>query len=162
MKNNKNVNNNKNTKKQYTQKEKKPTMEIITFEKEFDDFGKGIKEMCEAHPYIRSIFEDAYYDTEDNPVPVENLNIDEVADLMFKEFDSNFPLINSNTERYSINMSANRCMLKTDKFIAFGYKFKYNNTGEVYDIVMTVTLFGKKKDNAGAFDKLEEMGWKQK
>lgn len=133
---------------------KKEKFQIKTYTKEFETFEEGIKELMDLNPDILSILGT---DVPESPA--------EAASRMFDCVASNFP--NPETGEnifWSINLSANRCVIKTNMFISFGWKLKYTKAAEgeekntLTDISMQISLL---KENKDLTDNLTELDWKE-
>lgn len=133
MKNNKKINKNQKPSKPY----KKP--EVKTYSKKMDSFVDAIEELRNTYPFFNDIL---------NFAEGEEITPKTASEKMLEEFDTNFPSVTDHRNQlYAINISSTRCILKTDKRVSFGWKFKYqyNNeteTCDIYDVTLTVTTFG--------------------
>ena len=134
----------------------KPRMIIKNYEKKFENFKEMVDNLKILHPEMNNIF--IYED-------YENVNPKEVAQDVLQYFANNMPDV---IERLNLpvymSISANNVSLKTTKFFAFKWQFKYDENGFIIDLTTTVTTFNKER-NPEALDAMNsaleypENGW---
>lgn len=138
--------------KNKTEKREKPV--ITTYEKYVTNFEEGINELAKLHPYIAEVmqFNEG-----------EEVNPYYASSCMFNAFNNNYPDIEfGKNALWALNISANRCILKTNHKITFGWRLKYKydrntRTSEIIDVCMVITAFGD--DVLTDQDKMTENGW---
>lgn len=120
----------------YEGKNKKTKKEIRTYKKTFQSFSDGVEELKK----ISTVAVDIIGNAKNTP--------EEVSMAMFNAIADNFPTISNNGNVFwSINISTNRCIIKTDKKLSFGWKMKYDydretRTNSIFDIEFIITDFG--------------------
>lgn len=126
-------------KKFNNQKQKHEKPEVKAYTKKVDTFKEAINELKSTYPLFNDIL---FFEEGEEITPL-------TASLkMMDTFNENFPSITDNVNHlFSINVSSTRCILKTDRRVSFGWKFKYHHdkeTGvnEIYDVELMVTTFG--------------------
>ena len=131
----------KGDKKPYTKKPRaKQQTSILTFEREFEDLRDLIIGFKALHPEIESnIF--PYNEDEIDP---KNM-IEDVLNYFTKNCIPD--IIQGSNLFCSINVSANRVTLKTNKFFTIGWNYKFDRNGFVTDIKATVTVFSREKNS---------------
>ena len=153
MKKNNNFNNNKPKARNKKPRTDKPV--VKSFKKVFDNFEDGIRELQVMYP----LFNEILHFSED-----EAITTDEASSRMLDAFCNNFPSVYSN-QFWSINVSSNRCTLKTNKRITFGWKFSYHKVVspeypdadvELKDIEFIINIFG---DNEILEDIIKDYQW---
>ena len=140
--------NNKNRKPR-TEKEK---IVITTYEKKFEDFFVMIDEMRALHPEIdENIF-----------AGQEVGSVTEALKLVTGYFNECVPdLSDKKNLNCSLTVSANKVVLKTNKFFTIAWKYKYDRESNISDIVANITLFTREgyklyEDIANMVNILEE------
>lgn len=153
MKRNNNFNDNKPKARNKKPRTEKPV--VKSFKKVFDNFEDGIRELQVMYP----LFNEILHFSED-----EDITTDEASNRMVDAFCNNFPSVYLN-QFWSINVSSNRCTLKTNKRIAFGWKFSYHKVVsteypdtdvELKDIEFIINIFG---DNEILEDIIKDYQW---
>ena len=131
-------------------------MQVTSYEKEFNSFAEMINELKEVHPEIKNIFK--YDEEEVSPV--------NAASDVTEYFLHNAPdVINRTNLPVALSISSNKMSLKTNKFFAIKWRFKYDTNGFVTDLVAGVSVFTKDKvsetiKNTLEYFKDENNGWK--
>lgn len=131
-------------------------MQVNNFEKEFENFTDMVNELKTIHPEIKNIFT---YD-EDEVLP-QNATADVV-----NYFLNNYPdVVNRSNLPVAVSASSNKVSLKTNKFFAIKWKFKYDANGFVTDLVAGFSVFSRDKLTKTLSDTLdylkdENNGWK--
>jgi hypothetical protein len=116
-------------------------LDQVKYVKVFDNFKTGMNEMINLSDDVCDLLRD---------VPGDWSNIEGAMDVMLKVFTDHMPSISDRTNmHYDISLSANKCSLKTDKYIAFGWYAKVNrnedNTISV-SYIFHIIVFGDKKE----------------
>ena len=143
---------NKNFKQQ--KPKTKARMLAKSYEKEFETFEDMIIELKSLHPEFTEIF-------------VEDTEADAfgVMTRVLQYFAVNVPdVLERNNLPVSLNMSANRALLKTAKFFSFEYSFKYDKEGHISDLLATVTTFTREQNPAELDEMIVKLleGWSEK
>ena len=107
---------------------RKTKIESKNFSKPFSNFYAGITEVYEMSCYLKELFE----------------NVVEPADVYKKlaEIASDYtPNIESRENMlWEVHISGNRCHLKTNNFIGFGWQIRTVKEGEVYNSTYTFMI----------------------
>jgi hypothetical protein len=140
---------NQREKKEFKPKQK---IEQTKYIKTFQNFEDGIKEMINFSGDIDDLLRDSAY---------EIYNPDGAMAAVLEVFTSHMPSsITRENLHYDINLSANRCSLKTDRFLSFGWFIKstrqQDNTYKVEYIFQIIT-FGERQDALA--ESLLNAGW---
>ena len=132
-------------------KELRKNFIITTYKKSFDDFSAGIDELRGMSSVVLDVLGKE-----------EELTPTTAAKKVMDSFANNFPSAEDGENIFwSVDISASRCMIKTDKHISFGWKFRYNrdrSTGEctISDIEMQITIL---RENQDITDEATANGW---
>lgn len=133
----------------------KVRMNATSYEKEFETFEEMIEELKSLHPELTEIFT---IETTD----ADSFNV--MANVL-QYFANNVPdVVERNNLPVSLNVSANRVLLKTAKFFSLEYSFKYDKEGKISDLLATVTTFTKDENPAELNDMIAKLleGWSVK
>ena len=116
----------------------KTRMIIKNYEKKFENFEEMVNNLRILHPEMDNIFVYENY---------ENVNPKDVAQDVLHYFANNMPDV---VERLNLpvymSISANNVALKTTKFFALKWQFKYDENGFIVDLSATVTTFSKDRN----------------
>lgn len=130
-------------------------IEAINYEKSFEMFSDMIDELKTIHDEIDSIFQ---YSQE---------TINEATGDLLDYFNSNAPdIINRTNLQTALSFSSNKASLKTNKFFAIKWRFKYDQNGFITNLVGGVTVFTRgNKDTDEIKDMIDYLnnadnGWK--
>lgn len=149
-----------NNTEQKTYKKKRPIQKpktiINTYEKKFESFNEMIDELRSLHSEIS-----------DNIFQYEINNTKDAMNDILRYYSDNIPDITEKVNLHSsLTISANKVVLKTNKFFTIGWKFKYNKDGEISELVATVSTFTRENvennvELQGMIDTIEtpENGW---
>lgn len=146
-----NQNDNFKNKMKNISKEMKSAFKITTYTKEFESFEDGINEMCDISTYINTIFSGESVST---PTEASKVLYDLVAE--------NFPDVTEGKNMFwSINMAANKCVVKTNSYISFGWTLKYKRNpetkqNEISNIKMQIAIL---REDADITRLANELGW---
>ena len=133
----------------------KVRMNATSYEKEFETFEEMIEELKSLHPELTEIFT---IETTD----ADSFNV--MANVL-QYFANNVPdVVERNNLPVSLNVSANRVLLKTAKFFSLEYSFKYDKEGKISDLLATVTTFTRDENPAELNDMIAKLleGWSVK
>ena len=119
---------------------------VTNYERKFDNFFDMIDELKVIHPEINdNIFNNGTI------VKVEDA-LDDIIDYITR----NRPSIMERTNLgVSLNISANKVTLKTNKSFSFGWRFKYDKDANVTDVVAFISVFTK--ENVKLFEDIQNM-----
>lgn len=127
-------------------KKTKTSVSITTYKKEFDNFNDALKSLINVSPVIAEIF-------------TEDMTIKQASQRALELITDNFPSIEDGENiHYSINLSSNKCVIKTKDKISFGWLITYHldkkeKVAVIDKVTATITTFG---DAVVAFDSEEE------
>lgn len=114
---------------------KKPAPIII--KGEFDDFGEGLAALCTFHEDVNDIFKCNH---PDDPESHTYLEVQEAVKLALDFINTNTPdLLDKKNIHCSLNLTSNKCMIKTENFVSFGWEIFY--TVEKGKAVIDYTTF---------------------
>jgi len=135
----------------------KPKIEQARYSKTFDSFDAGITEMANLISTIKDLFAAYGLNIEETEV-----TIDDGLKAVLSIFTDNMPCIEEHKNfHYDLSMSANKCSIKTDKYLAFGWRVKPNrlpdNTIEL-KYIFHIIVFGTQEELVG---ELVKAGWEQ-
>ena len=133
----------------------KVRMNATSYEKEFETFEEMIEELKSLHPELTEIFT---IETTD----ADSFNV--MANVL-QYFANNVPdVVERNNLPVSLNVSANRVLLKTAKFFSLDYSFKFDKVGKISDLLATVTTFTRDENPAELNDMIAKLleGWSVK
>ena len=122
-------------------KELRKNFVITTYKKSFDSFSAGINELREISEVAAKIL-----GVEEELTPTT------AAQKVMDEFANNFPSVEDGQNIFwSVDISASRCVIKTNDYVSFGWKYRYNRdrkTGEttISDIEMQITILQENPD----------------
>lgn len=113
----KNEVNNKPRTDEQNNRNSRPRIQQVRYVKIYDNFINGLDAMLDICPVISELFREV---NEYPPVSIDN-----AMDIMLNIFTNHIPSFDTkNNMHYDISLSANRCSLKTDKFVSFGWYVK--------------------------------------
>ena len=123
----------------------KPT--ITTYKKTFEDFNQAIEGLKQQNEVIADI------------LPNDEYTIEEAGKAVLEAYSNNFPvLLEKKNIHWSLQLSSNRCSLKTSKSIAFGWDILYKiEDGQAIPLSVSasITFFNDKFDK----DFIENCDW---
>lgn len=129
----------------------KHKMTILTYEKSFETLKDMVDALLPLHPVIdKEIFKYNYTGPKDLLLDVLDYYTNNVPDIVERK---NLPS--------TLNISANKVTLKTNKFFTIGWDFKFDENGFAMDIYATVTVVKREKNNENIDNmiKLLEENW---
>ena len=119
------------------QKNTKQKLTVTIYQKVFNTIDEMIKEFRDLHPEFVNIFK-----YEENSYP------DQVSNDVLLYFSNNHPDIANRTNlAASVNVSANKVSLKTNKYFSVEWSFKYDKEGNISNLVSTIGVFTKEKNH---------------
>lgn len=131
----------------------RPKMTMTLYSKEFESFSSLIEELKSLHPEFAEIF--TYEENSNHPT--------DAADDVLKYFLKHNPnVVKRENLPMSVNVTANRVALKTNKFFSIEWIFKYTREGFITDLVATISTFTKEQNPEeldNMITKLGEMSW---
>lgn len=125
---------------------------ITTYKKSFDDFATGINELKGISSVAANIL-----GVEEELTPTT------ASQKVMDAFANHFPSVESGENIFwSVDISASKCVVKTNEYVSFGWKYRYNKdrkTGKVTisDIEMQVTIL---RENPEVTKAATDAGWK--
>lgn len=119
----------------------KPRLDQVKYVRTFDSFQAGMNEMINLSDDVCDLLRDVDGDWN---------NIDGAMGAMLQVFTDHMPSISDRSNmHYDISLSANKCSLKTDRYIAFGWYAKVNKNEDKsisVNYIFHIIVFGDKKD----------------
>lgn len=150
MSNNKRSNINFKQKMKNVAREMKSNFVVTTYKKTFDSFSAGIDELRTTCPLAATILGDGELTTTTS------------ARKLLGAFNDKFPCLESGENVFwALDISASRCLLKTNEHVSFGWKYRYTRDKEtgkysISEIEMQVTIM---KQNDTITTAATEAGW---
>lgn len=136
----------KNFNKEKNQKPK--TVEVVTYEKSFGDANLSVMvdALRELHPVIdQEIFK--YKCSEPKDMLVDAVDY----------YRNNVPnIVTRDNLICTLNISANKVTLRTNKFFTIGWSYKFDENGFTTDLLATITVVKREKNNVN-LDKMIEL-----
>lgn len=124
--------------KQYDKTKTKPRMKTTYFEKAFNSLAEMISELKTLHPEFVVIF----------PYEDEVVTPKDASSDVLKYFENFLPdVISGKNLPISISVAANKVSLKTLAFFSISWKFTYDRSGEISDLVATICTYTKEKNH---------------
>lgn len=124
-------------------------IEQIKYVKRFDNVFDGFSSMMNCSKDINDLTAAV-----NDRVPE---TVDEAMDMMLSIFTGHMPSYDTKKNmHYDVNLSANKCSLKTDRYISFGWFVKNDWEQNTTEFIFHVTVFGDKKE---LIEQLLNNGW---
>lgn len=139
---------NKGDKKPYNKKPRvKKENNIIFFERSFETLSDMVAELKSLHPEIREKI---------LPYEDENVTSDNLISDVLNYYSNNIPdVVNCKNLICSLNVTASKVALKTNKFFTLEWKFKFDKNGFITDIVSTISVVTREKNSQVLDDMLD-------
>lgn len=132
-----------------TERRNKVKIEQKKYIKTFDSFSDGMNALLNSSSDIEDIL--SKVNESDRIFDIEGAKM-AILDI----FVNNMPSLNRRENlHYDISMSANKCSIKTDRFVSFGWYIKRN--GKNYEYIFHITVFGTNNDQL--VEVLLDNGW---
>lgn len=138
---------------------KKAPISSRKFVKSFTDFFDGIESIKSASLTVFDLL--AEYQT-DNVASkaVEDLTKDDIIETIMNIAVNHMPLpVEKKNILWEFTIAGNRCMIKTDKFVSFGWQTRIISGNEVNTFTMVV--FGEGKSQEDTINNLIADGWEE-
>jgi hypothetical protein len=135
----------------------KPKIEQTKYVKTFDTFSAGVDAMVGSSPAIDELLSN-------NGLVFDGklgFTVDNAMQAMLNIFTKNMPSFSERKNiHYDLSISANKCSIKTDKFVSFGWYIKTNWKDGVPEssYIFHVIIFGENEDLVNS---LLDTGWEE-
>lgn len=152
--------NNKNNNGSHNKKPvKKTPISSRKFTKTFTDFFEGIEGIKNTSSAINNLFNE--YQTEETASKaVEDMTRDDIMEIILNIAINHLPLPVTKQEiLWEFTIAANRVMVKTDKFVSFGWQSRKVGADEI--IIFTVVVFGEGHTQDNIINNLVEDSWEE-
>lgn len=156
-KNNRNYNNKSNG--GYNKPAKKTPISSKKFTKTFTDFFEGIEGIKNASSVVYNLFAD--YQTEETASKaVEDMTRDDIMEIILNIAINHLPLPEARENTlWEFTIAGNRAMVKTDKFVSFGWQTRKVGADEISTFTMIV--FGEGQTQSDVINNLLDDGWEE-
>lgn len=138
---------------------KKAPISTKKFVKTFSDFFDGIEEIKNISPAIFNLFADFQPD-EIASKAVEDMTRDDIMEIIINIAYNKLPLpVERVNTLWEFTIAGNRVMVKTDKFVSFGWQTK--KVGQTEMNTFTMIVFGEGQTQTDMLNGLADNGWEE-
>lgn len=133
----------------------------VRYVKTYKTFGEGMNEVVQLSEKVRNLLEDIKYQDGEDPIQIREIDYNSIKDVkeaLLLLMDIYLPSLEERKNiHFDLSMSANKCSLKTDRYISFGWFIKRRaDNYNTFEYVFHIILFGEKEDLSPS---LLENGW---